>query len=84
MKLLNTIIWGIIKITLLIGATFTLVIVINSVIRGDKIEPGKTYGPTHNFQYPKSDEVMNEVDMDCGDSDEYKMWIGGDGDTIWE
>ena len=74
MKLLNTIIWGIIKITILIGGVFTLVIVLNSVIRGDKIEPGKTYGPTHNFQYPKQDV----------ESDEYKMWIGGDGDTIWE
>ena len=24
------------------------------------------------------------IDMECGDSDEYKMWITGEGDTIWE
>jgi hypothetical protein len=25
-----------------------------------------------------------DIDGDCGGSDEYQMWIGGDGDTIWE
>jgi predicted PurR-regulated permease PerM len=25
-----------------------------------------------------------DIDGDCGGSDEYKMWIGSDGDTIWE
>ena len=28
--------------------------------------------------------IDNTLDMDCGDSDEDKMWIGGNGDTIWE
>ena len=31
------------------------------------------------------DDVMNNIDMECGDSsDEYVMWIGDNGDTIWE
>ena len=30
------------------------------------------------------DTLMEYMDMDCGGSDEYKMWIGGNGDTIWE
>ena len=25
-----------------------------------------------------------DIDGDCGGSDEYNMWIGGNGDTIWE
>ena len=29
-------------------------------------------------------DTMLDIDMDCGGSDEYRMWIGGDGDTIWE
>lgn len=30
-----------------------------------------------NFSY-------DDIDMDCGDNDEYRMWIGDNGDTIWE
>ena len=30
------------------------------------------------------DNIMDSVDMDCGSSDEYRMWIGSNGDTIWE
>jgi|10_taG_2_1085330.scaffolds.fasta_scaffold152283_3 hypothetical protein len=30
------------------------------------------------------DTLMEYMEMDCGGSDEYKMWIGGNGDTIWE
>ena len=30
------------------------------------------------------DDVMQDMDWECGESDEFKMWIGGDGDTIWE
>ena len=85
LELFNNLIWGIIHITLLVGGLFTLAIVLNSVIRGDKLEPGEKYGPSHNFEVPiKSDDIMEEVDMDCGGSDEYKMWIGNNGDTIWE
>jgi len=30
-------------------------------------------------------EIIDEnMDMECGDSDEYRMWITGEGDTIWE
>ena len=25
-----------------------------------------------------------DINGDCGGSDEYKMWITGEGDTIWE
>ncbi len=28
------------------------------------------------------DSIMDSIDMDCGD--EYRMWIGENGDTIWE
>ena len=85
LELFNNLIWGIIHITLLVGGLFTLAIVLNSVIRGDKLEPGQKYGPSHNYEVPiKSDDIMEDVNMDCGGSDEYQMWIGGDGDTIWE
>ena len=82
---INRIVWGIIWGTVLLGGIFTLVIILNSVIRGDKLEPGQKYGPSHNYEVPiKSDDIMEDIDMDCGGSDEYQMWIGGDGDTIWE
>ena len=82
---INRIVWGIIWGTVLLGGIFTLVIILNSVIRGDKLEPGQKYGPRHNYEVPiKSDDIMEDIDMDCGGSDEYQMWIGSDGDTIWE
>ena len=82
---INRIVWGIIWGTILLGGIFTLVIILNSVIRGDKLEPGQKYGPSHNYEVPiKSDDIMEDIDMDCGGSDEYQMWIGSDGDTIWE
>jgi hypothetical protein len=82
---INRIVWGIIWGTVLLGGIFTLVIILNSVIRGDKLEPGQKYGPSHNYEVPiKSDDIMEDIDMDCGGSDEYQMWIGSDGDTIWE
>jgi len=34
--------------------------------------------------YDTVTDNMLDIDMDCGGSDEYKMWIGGNGDTIWE
>jgi hypothetical protein len=32
------------------------------------------------------DSIIDNMDMWCGDtiSDEYRMWIGENGDTIWE
>ena len=79
---INRIVWGIIWGTVLLGGIFTLVIILNSVIRGDKLEPGQKYGPSHNYEVPiKSDDLMEDIDMDCGGSDEYQMWIGSDGDT---
>jgi len=101
MKLLNTIIWGILKISLLIAGVFTLVIVLNSVIRGDKIDPDNPMGPPHNYWHPSWDENNPRTIIPEGkgtitygdtltdsirwnESDEYRMWITGDGDTIWE
>ena len=76
LELINNLIWGIIWGIVLLGGIFTLAII---------LEPGEKYGPSHNFEVPiKSDDIMEEVDMDCGGSDEYKMWIGNNGDTIWE
>lgn len=28
--------------------------------------------------------IYEDIDMDCGGSDEYRRWIGDNGDTIWE
>ena len=82
---INRIVWGIIWGTVLLGGIFTLVIILNSVIRVDKLQPWQKYGPSHNYEVPiKSDDIMEDIDMDCGGSDEYQMWIGSDGDTIWE
>ena len=40
---------------------------------------------TCNHQEPVyHDDIMKDMEMDCGESDEYRMWIGGNGDTIWE
>ena len=111
-----------------IGGIFIIIILLNSIIRGDVIE--KPLGPPNNFWVPteddiiqidslynkvknieadvdtlhnsvdridqklddlieeqndnNADDVMNNIDMDCGESDEYVMWIGDNGDTIWE
>jgi len=77
-NLLNTIVWGILKISLIVVSAFILVIIINSVIRGDKLDPNdpRPPGPLYNYWVPK-DTVEVE-------SDEYRMWITGEGDTIWE
>jgi hypothetical protein len=103
MKLLNTIIWGILKISLLIAAAFILVIIINSVIRGDKLDPNDPRPPSHlyNYWHPSWDENNPRTIIPDGEgtieyedgtvdsirwneSDEYRMWITGEGDTIWE
>ena len=120
MKLLNTIIWGIIKIALLTVCAFILIIIINSAIRGDKLDPNDPRPPNHlyNYWHPSWDENNPRTIIPEGkgtitygdtltdsirweyhgkegqseygeyipteESDEYRMWIGNDGDTIWE
>ncbi len=42
-----------------IGGIFILAIIINSIVRGDSIDPNKEYGPIHN-DYP-----TNGIDDDC-------------------
>tara|TARA_Y100001937_G_scaffold3868_1_gene5151 strand:- start:386 stop:772 length:387 start_codon:yes stop_codon:yes gene_type:complete len=36
-----------------IGGVFIIFILINSILRGDSIDPNKTYGPSHNFEVPE-------------------------------
>jgi hypothetical protein len=36
-----------------IGGVFIVFILINSILRGDSIDPNKTYGPSHNFEVPE-------------------------------
>ncbi len=35
-----------------IGGVFIIMILLNSMLRGDSIDPNKTYGPSHNFEVP--------------------------------
>jgi hypothetical protein len=44
-----------------IGGVFIVFILINSILRGDSIDPNKTYGPSHNYQIP---EECDGVEMD--------------------
>ena len=134
LMLINQTIWTILGVVALIGGIFALMIVLNSVIRGDKIDPSKTYGPSHNYEVPKDiwnnnketvewtgttqdDDIYCDTiyymrynsftDIPAGTTDtliivdgilykrgtdnwipiyldENVMWIGGNGDTIWE
>jgi len=117
-KILNTSV----GLFLVIAGLFLTVIMILSLLRGDRIDPKKTYGPAHNYQMPwldgteksaldtmkaiipkgkgvieyedgthdsirwgyNEDEVTRGVAIDPTQSDEYHMWITGEGDTIWE
>ena len=36
-----------------IGGIIILFIIGNSTLRGDRIDPNKTYGPSHNFEVPE-------------------------------
>jgi peptidoglycan hydrolase CwlO-like protein len=36
-----------------IGGVIIMIIIINSVMRGDTIDPNKQYGPDHNYEYPE-------------------------------
>jgi hypothetical protein len=48
------------------GGVFIVIILLNSILRGDSIDPNKTYGPSHNFEVPekcdtiKSDTITEE------------------------
>ena len=76
---IKNIIWFILLWCAICIGALTLVIIANSIIRGDKIE--EPMGPAHNWVYPKDtivhesgniiywewDSVMDSVDMDCGE-----------------
>ena len=34
------------------------VILLNSILRGDSIDPNKTYGPSHNFEVPEKCDTI--------------------------
>ena len=34
--------------------------------------------------YDTINDYTTDIDMDCGGSDEYMMWVGDNADTIWE
>ena len=35
------------------GGVFIVIILLNSILRGDSIDPNKTYGPSHNYEVPE-------------------------------
>ena len=41
-----------------IGGVFIIFILINSILRGDSIDPNKTYGPSHNFEVPEKCDTI--------------------------
>ena len=51
-------------------------------------ECGDTLTPQDSLELIEPDAIyydtLLDIDMDCGGSDEYIMWIGDNGDTIWE
>lgn len=53
----------------------------------DQGECGDTLTPQDSLELLEPDAIYYDtldIDGDCGGSDEYRMWIGSDGDTIWE
>ena len=49
-----------------IGGVLIVIILLNSIIRGDSIDPDKTYGPNHNFEVPKKDSIIPpHQEFDC-------------------
>ena len=45
-----------------IGGVFIIFILINSILRGDSIDPNKTYGPSHNFEVPvECDDIVQDT-----------------------
>ena len=37
-----------------IGGVFIIIILLNSIMRGDSVDPNRTYGPSHNYEVPES------------------------------
>jgi|8_EtaG_2_1085327.scaffolds.fasta_scaffold84616_3 hypothetical protein len=62
----------------MIGIALTLLLVIPLL----NIGTPKEIKPTHEYWLPGED--TNKINDTLSYSDEYKMWIGGNGDTIWE
>ena len=44
-----------------IGGVVIIMILLNSILRGDRIDPNKTYGPSHNYEVP---DVDNDIMQD--------------------
>ena len=40
------------------GGVFIIIILLNSILRGDSIDPNKTYGPSHNFEVPEKCDTI--------------------------
>ena len=41
-----------------IGGVIIVLILLNSILRGDRIDPNKTYGPSHNFEVPEKCDTI--------------------------
>ena len=53
-----------------IGGVLIIIILLNSIIRGDVIDPNKQYGPNHNFEVPvKCDSVYIPTEEDIMELD---------------
>ena len=48
-----------------IGGIIILFIIGNSILRGDRIDPNKTYGPSHNYEVPEKcdEDTITEEDI---------------------
>jgi hypothetical protein len=44
-----------------IGGIFILFIIGNSLLRGDRIDPNKTYGPSHNYEVPDINDTCDTI-----------------------
>ena len=64
---------GIIGSITFIGFTIAWVIFFSFWIKNNYVDNKELEGIPHNYWIPDADT-----------SDEYRMWITGDGDTIWE
>ena len=45
-----------------IGGVFIIIILLNSIMRGDSVDPNRTYGPSHNYQVPvECDDTVQDT-----------------------
>ena len=44
-----------------IGGIIILFIIGNSILRGDRIDPNKTYGQSHNYEVPESNDTNGDT-----------------------